>query len=365
MSRLKARRIEFVAVVAALGLLSCGGSGSSADGAAGTGGAMTGSGGSGATSGAGGTGGGAPGGVCDQAEGPTELAGQWAVKADLAVRIVGAAGSAVLLCPDPQTTTASFFLHVELRGSGANLTQNVRVCDIALPAVTGGVGACPADPSQAIETRITLSNALATHLPTVLVSDVQVTLASAEAGTPYRPSAFSVVLGADLPSPETDPLPFWDAGRPNCGTLAAGAMPADCVVDFARIVDSDSDTFAGVTVGATAVDPTTGNRVIDGDAYAAFRVSPLLDGLVRSSSCIDGNLTADLELSIVDSDVSLMGLPISTPLLLQQVPPFEILPESTFKMLRADGTGDLDFDDDGDSIVSCDEIQNHASAFLR
>lgn len=346
-----------------------GGSGGSAGGGTGGTAAESGTGGAGAVGGAagmgGGTGGtGATGPVCEAVTGAVDLTGQWAVQANLLVRIDGNAASLVLLCPNPQMQTASFTLKVDIAGSGANLTQVVSVCDLTLPTVTGGVGACPMDPSQAIETIIQLGPGLQALLPTITTAPIPATLSSSDAGVPYEPQPFAVMLGANLANPQSDPLPFWDTSKFNCGTLALGPQPSSCVVNFDKVIDEDTDGKPGVTLQATALTPQ-GTSVIDGDGYAVFRVAPALHGTVKNDRCIEGTLEANLEYSLVDSDIKLQGLPITTGAVLEQLPPFAVLPQSTFKMLRADGAGTNDFDDDGDGTVTCAEIRAHAAAFAQ
>jgi hypothetical protein len=337
-----------------------GGAGGAGGSSGGTGGGL-GSAGAGGSSGSAGSGGGA---LCAPSSGPAEIAGQWGVQASLKVRIQGNPSSIVRICPDPQVQPATLFLKLEVAGTGTSLTQSVRICDMALPIVTGGVGSCPSDPAQYIETRITPSPGLAQYLPTVLLANLGVSVSAPEAGAAYNPAPFALVLGATLANPATEPLPRWDASRSGCGVLDTGAQPAQCVVDFQKVTDDDSDTQVGVTVGVEAVD-AQGGRPLDGDGYTTLRVAPELSGTINNSSCITGALTAALEFSIVDSDISLSGIPISTASVIEQLPPLEILAESTFKMLRADGEGDHHFDDDGDGTVSCAEIKNHVAAFSK
>jgi hypothetical protein len=351
----------------AMTLALCGvfGSGCGSDDSGGSGG----SGGSGATGGSSGSGGSAGSSgsgtqLCTPGSGAVDLTGQWAVRADLNVQITGDPDSLVLLCPDPQTQPATLLLKVEITGSGTSYQQTVSVCEIGLPTVTGGVGSCPSDPSQALETEIKPGPALSAYLPTVTVPDVPVTLGAAEVRQAYNPSAFALVLGATLAAPATDPLPFWDTAKTGCGSAAADPQPADCVVDLTKVTDEDGDGDIGVTLEAHAVD-SDGTTVIDGVAAAVLRVAPTLTGTITNDSCVTGTLAADFQYSIVDSDVTLTGAPINTPSVIEQLPPFEIQPDSTFRMLRANGSGDYDFDDDDDGTVTCTEIKNHGVAFSR
>jgi len=334
-----------------------GGSGGTGTGGGGTSGAGTGGGGSGG----GGTGGNAMG-MCDRASGAADLSGEWAVLASLTVEIRGNPAAIVKMCPDPQKQAASFLLKVALSGGGTSYTETVTVCDLSMPKVTGGVGSCPSDPAQYIETRIEPGSELKAYLPTVDVSNVPITLPGPDAGTAFAPDPFSLVLGANLANPATDPLPFWDTQRINCGTVSIGPTPQNCVNGIAQVIDEDSDQHLGVTLLAEAVD-ASGAKQLEGAAYAVLRVAPILNGTVMNSSCITGALNAKLEYSIVDSNIRVIGVATPTPSVIEQLPPFTVMPESRFQMLRADGTGDNHFDDDANGSVSCAEIRNHQAAF--
>jgi hypothetical protein len=333
------------------------------------GGGSGGSGGTGATGGSSGSGGSAGSAgsgtqLCNPGSGAVDLAGQWAVQAKLNVQITGNPESLVLLCPDPQTRPATLLLKVDVTGSGTSYQQTVSVCEIGLPTVLGGVGSCPSDPSQALETEIKPASALAAYLPSVTIPSVAVTLGAAEVGQAYDPDPFALVLGATLASPASDALPFWDTAKTGCGSGAPDPQPADCVTNLGQVTDEDSDGEIGVTLEAHAVD-SDGTTVIDGVASAVLRVAPTLTGTIANESCLTDTLSANLEYSIVDSDVTLTGAPINTPSVIEQLPPFQIQPDSTFRMLRANGTGDHDFDDDDDGTVTCAEIKNHAVAFAQ
>jgi hypothetical protein len=323
------------------------------------GGGSSGAGGTGGSAGAAGSGGGGTP-LCTPGSGAVDLAGQWAVRANLNVNIVGNAASLVQLCPDPQIQKAGLLLKVDVSGSGTSLSESVSVCEIDLPIVTGGVGSC----TSTIETEISLGPELMGYLPSVLISDVGVTLAAAEVGQNYNPDPFALVLGATLANPATDPLPYWDVQKTGCTSSATDPQPADCVVDLDKVTDEDLDGEIGVTLQAYAVQ-NDGTEVINGTAAAVLRVAPTLAGKIQNNGCIEGTLSADFAYSVVDSNVTLTGAPITTPRVIEQLPPFEIMPDSTFRMVRANGEAEYDFDDDDDGSVDCAEIRNHIAAFDR
>jgi hypothetical protein len=300
--------------------------------------------------------------MCDSAEGAVDIAGQWAVLADLRVELRGNPQAFVMLCPDPQKQQASFLLKVTLSGAATSYTERVNICEITLPKVTAGLGSCPEDPSQGIETRIEAASAFAAYLPSVAVPNVVATLSGAEAGATYAAERFDLVLGADLSDPATDALPLWDTQQPGCDTI--DATPETCVTGIDQVNDEDQDGHRGVTLLAEALN-NEGSKVIEGEGYAVLRIAPRLMGTVHNAGCITGGLIATLQYSIVDSNITLSGLPLATGSVVQQLPPFEVLTDSSFRMLRADAAGANDFDDDHDGTVSCAEIQNHRSVFSR
>lgn len=301
------------------------------------------------------------GGICATGSGAVSLEGQWAIRANLQVSLTERPGALISLCPSPQTTTASIVFKATLTGAGTSPMLRAQICDITLPVASGGVGACPVDPTDNLEVSISLGAGLQTYLPTVNL-DSPVTLSNGEAGASINPAPFVFVAGAMLATPATDPLPLWNTATAGCGSSDLMAMPATCVSGFDVVRDDDTDTHPGVTLHAVSGDPAT---ILRGDAYVALRVSPTMMGVVRNAGCIEGTLDSTLDYSIVDSDITLSGARLSTAAVIQNIPAFDVAPSSTFKMLRGDGTGVNDFDDDNDGTVTCTEIAAHATAFTR
>lgn len=301
------------------------------------------------------------GGVCAPGSGPVSLAGQWAIRANLQVTLTERPGALISLCPSPQTTTASIVFKATITGAGTSPTLRAQICDLTLPVASGGVGACPVDPTDNLEVSISLGPGLQTYLPTVNL-DSPVTLSNGEAGASIVPAPFVFVAGVNLATPATDPLPLWNTMTAGCGSSDLMAMPMTCVTGFDRIRDDDSDMHPGVTLHAVSGDPA---MILQGNAYVALRVSPTMMGTVRNAGCVEGTLDSTLDYSIVDSDITLSGSRLSTAAMIQNIPAFDVASSSTFKMLRGDGTGTNDFDDDNDGTVTCMEIAAHASAFTR
>jgi hypothetical protein len=313
------------------------------------------------TGGSGGSGGGGSSELCKPGSGDVDLAGTWAIQGNLNVRLQGGTGTLVSLCPDPQERPASLLLKVEMTGSGTSYQQKVSLCEITLPTVTGSASDCN-DENTHIETEINPSPTLNAYLPSKDIPEVPLTLGAAQVGQAYNPAPFAVVLGAELANAQTDPLPKWDASKSGCTSTTA--VPADCVIDFDKVGDEDGDGDPGVTLGALGKQKD-GTTAIQGNAFVALRVAPALTGTIANANCVTGSLTSKLEYSIIDSDVKLGPTEISTSQVIDQLPPFQILPTSTFRMLRANGSGDNDFDSDKNGSVSCAEIIANRAKFLK
>lgn len=293
-------------------------------------------------------------GVCADAPEAADLNGQFGLLASLDVSLTGRPAALVSLCPDPQTTSAELLLRIDSTQSAGSVSFDIDVCDITLPIVAGAAGEC--GPTN-LEIAITPGAELAARLPMIPVPTAMATAATTTGGSPLAPGPFALVVGAALASP-SDPLPAWDTSRAGCGLGMGGATMA-CVSGAELLADDDMDGRPAVTVDAMADMP----GVLEGRAFVVIRVTPQLTGTIRNSNCVEGAVATSLDLSIIGSDVLLSGTPLDTPTVIQNIPPFEILPTSSFTMLRGDGEGDLDFDDDGDGTMSCAELLRHRNAF--
>lgn len=302
---------------------------------------------------------GTPVGLCTPGSGSVSLVGQWTVQGNLQVQIDERPGSLVNLCPNPQIQASDIFMKATLTDEGGQLGMQMQICDFSLPTAAGAAGRCPRDPADNLEIEIEPGPELLALLPTLRIDALDPTSPNLSVGDTFAPAPFGVVLGADL-ADDADPLPEFDPSIEGC--TSAEAEPAMCVQNFELVTDDDGDGSPGVTIFARSGDET---MVLDGRAFAVFRISPSLTGSVANDGCISGQLDAELAYTVVDSDVNLSGLPLTTAAVISNLPPFGILPTSTFKMLRADGDGLLDFDDDGDGDVTCAEISAHASTFRR
>ncbi len=277
---------------------------------------------------------------CAAGTGPAPLTGTWALKARLAGMLRGVPGAPVALCPDPQTANASLYMRIRFSAAGNFMTE---LCEISLPVIEGGTPGCP----TIVRTTIEPSAGLKAVLPMLPIPGMA--SPPAIAGDRWMPAPLPFIIGAQLSAPNAA-LPSWQGSRPGCD--ATDAQATACVSDFASAQDTDNDGHPGVTVNATS-DPAF---LIMGQAYVALRTVPTLSGAVKNDSCVEGDVSAGIEYGFVGSDLRLNGGRASTALVTQVIPPITVEP-GKFRMLRTNGTGDLNFDTDNDGQISCTEIK--------
>jgi len=298
-------------------------------------------------------------GICADGDGSVQVTGQWAGIANLAVELVARPGSLVALCPNPQIQPAELVMLVNLTEGDDNSTMvELQLCDLELPTILAGVGACPSDPNRILELAIMPSEALAELLPSIRILFDSGLATEIIAGDDFLPDSFVEILGVDLDDP-MGPLPFWDESRENC-SLSGKGTPEECVDGYEIIDDADGDGHLGVTLLANSGP----GGLVEGEAYTTIRLAPRLKGKIRNDVCIEGTIALNLDFTIVDSVASVSGIVLSTPLLNANIPPLNFLEDSTFKLLRAD-TAILPFDDDGDGVITCEEVRNNRGNFLR
>ncbi|MCA9532120.1 MAG: hypothetical protein KC593_00515 [Myxococcales bacterium] len=284
------------------------------------------------------------------------LIGQWAAQADLQVELTGLPRALVALCPDPQVRPSRLTMRAVVTDDGmGDATVALEVCRLDLPTITGSAFRCPMDPAATLDIAILTSDAFGALLPTLDVRFDTGLPVTNNGGTAFRPNPFVLTMGANLMDDE--PLPRWDLTLPNCAT--AGDT-ASCVPGYESLFDEDGDGNLGVTLLANSGD----GGLVAGEAYVAVRIAPSFDGRIQNSNCVDGTVSLNLDFSIVDSDVRVVGLGLATGAVTQNIPPLDFLPTSGFKLLRADEQG-LDFDDDNDGTVTCAEILNNEGQFQR
>ena len=295
-------------------------------------------------------------GICTPTSGTVSSIGQFAMLGELDVQISGLPDALVAICPDPQVRPARILARVEMTDDGmGGVSAAMNVCVFELPTVFGGALACPANPADYAEIILAPGAGLDALLPTILITFDTGLSPSEMVGNTFTTASVTVPLGTNVAN--TDPLPYWDTTIAGCDTAG---IPADCVNNLAGVTDDDGDGELGVTLTATA----SPEGLVDGEAYVAARLDISFTGVVQNANCTTGTVDLNLAFEIIDSDVNAAGLALTTPLVIQNIPPFDFLPTSTVKILRADDTG-LDFDDDDDGTVTCAEILNNEGQFQR
>ena len=123
------------------------------------------------TSGGGGSGGGGTEVSCDGAPADLALGGTWAAKGRLTVRLQGAPGGAVTLCPESQEGEVTMLLLVTVEQDAADPTKlskvNAALCSIDLPIVTAKVGDCAPGDTNLVSTQLIAPPALIDSFPNV------------------------------------------------------------------------------------------------------------------------------------------------------------------------------------------------------
>lgn len=267
-------------------------------------------------------------GVCASKEDRVALEGQWAVRMELEVEGSERPDAWVTLCPEnPQVGTAIAWMKLDYASEpkAGETTHNATICALELPIVTASLASCPQDPSTYLEVSITLGDAFRDYLPAVSLPGI--TYAAIE-----TPQGAFRTSGIDF---------------------RGGQLNAD----------DDSDDHPGVTL-----DFTTGGAApaIAGSIYTNFELLAELRGQIRNPHCIEGGAQASFDYEVIETDIMLWGeTPFSKEEAVKNIPLLRVLDSSTFRALRANGSGSYDFDDDKDGSVSCGEIAAHASLFSR
>lgn len=295
-------------------------------------------------------------GICTPEDGPVTLTGQWAAQANLQVELTGLPRALVALCPDPQVRPSRLTMRaVVTEDVEGNAEVSLEVCSLELPTINGSAFRCPEDPTATLDIAILTSDAFGALLPTLDVNFATGLPAATTGGTPFQPTPFTLTMGANLT--DTEPLPRWDLEREGCATAGSTEL---CVDNYEALYDQDGDENLGVTLLANSGE----GGLVQGEAYVAVRIAPSFDGQIQNNNCVDGTVALNLDFSIIDSDVRVVGLALATGAVTQNIPPLNFLPSSSFKLLRADESG-LDFDDDDDGTVTCAEILNNEGQFQR
>ncbi|MEP7124639.1 MAG: hypothetical protein ABJE95_27170 [Byssovorax sp.] len=339
--------------LAALGaaLLGCGGGET-------TTGTTTGAGGSSGSSGTTGAGGGSSAVKCDSAPATLSLEGTWAVKGRLAVKLKGAPGGAITICPTDQPGEASILMMVTIQQDPADATKltgvKATLCSIDLPTVSALVGSCDPTSMSLVYATMSAPQKLIDALPKVVTTAVGGKLDSAASGSAIALERFTVTVGSTKGG---DLLPKWDTKGGACNSTLLGhtnACEATCVDDCASLRDDDGDGFPGVTIdvcGLTASDqknsvpchvdhPDDPGATLQGKAFLDIQVDPQFSGTAKSSCELTGSVDAATEIryQILGTDIWLAGSALGVDQTIGSLPSFQVdSAASKFRMVRVDG----------------------------
>lgn len=333
-------------------LFGCGGGGETTSGASSSTSGTSGSG------GAGGAGGGTSAVKCDGAPAALSLEGTWAVKGRLAVKLEGAPGGAITICPEDQLGEASMLMMITIKQDPADKTKlsavTATLCSIELPTVSALVGACDPSSKSLVYATMTAPKKLIDALPKVVTTAVGGTLDGSQSGSAIALERFTVTVGSTKGG---DMLPKWDTAGAACTKNTLGhtnACEATCVDDCASLRDDDGDTFPGVTVevcGVTASDQKNGvpchtdhpddpGATLQGKAFLDIQVDPQFSGTAKSSCELVGSVDAATEIryQIVGTDIWLAGTALGVDQTIGSLPSFQVdSTASKFRMIRVDG----------------------------
>jgi hypothetical protein len=333
-------------------LLGCGAS----ETTSGTTGTSSGAGGAGGSSG---VGGGSSNAVkCDGAPAELSLEGTWAVKGRLAVKLEGAPGGVITLCPEDQQGEASMLMMITIKQDPSDKTKLSAVtatfCAIELPTVSALVGSCDASSQSLVYATMVAPQKLLDALPEVATTAVGGKLDGSKSGSGITLERFTVTVGSTKGGAA---LPRWDTSGAACAKTTLGhtnACETACVDDCPSLRDDDKDTFPGVTIavcGLTASDQKSGvpchvdhpddpGATLQGKAFLDIEVDPQFSGTAKSSCELTGSVDASTEIryQIVGTDIWLAGSPLGVDQTIASLPSFHVDPvASKFRMVRVDG----------------------------
>jgi hypothetical protein len=205
---------------------------------------------------------------------------------------------------------AKQYYRVRLHQVGEEIRYRSQLCRLELPSVAGVAEIMVPPPLEAV-IRERDSEGQGPHLSP----------AEPLAGATLDLPLIYAVLGAELADPLSDPLPSTEA-------------PASAV-------DDDGDGHPGVSLDIDAVLCASVEQ-----AYTALRVGIDPVGVVVDEDRIEGSIMPMLEWSFLGFSSACLGIAASLEV--------EVLPGSSFRMVRVDDVPEYDLDENGN--VSCPEI---------
>lgn len=340
------------AVAAALLTVACGG-GSGNTGGGGSTGSTTGSTATGSTSG---TTGSTAFTCTGEPADHVALSGTWAAYGELSVKLEGAPGGAITICPTDQVGAASLLVMLTVEQNAADPTKLDKVqatlCSLELPTVTALVGTCDPTSQALVSTQIVAPKTFIDALPKIATTPATGALSAKEAGATVTGGPLVITVGSTKGGAS---MPRWNTGSSACNAANLGntsVCETTCVDDCAALRDDDGDGYPGMTVhicGATPDDtknnvpcnaesPNTPGATLQGKAFIDIEVNPTLNGEAKNSCEVVGTIGTDVLYNVVGADVWLAGAPITVSAAIKSLPAFKVDPQaSKFRMVRIDG----------------------------
>jgi hypothetical protein len=280
------------------------------------------------------------------------------VKGRLTVKLKGAPGGAITICPADQPGEAAMLMMVTIKEDPADKTKLTAVtatlCSIDLPTVSALVGSCDPTSMSLVYATMSAPQKLIDALPKVATTAVGGKLDGSTGGSGIALERFTVTVGSTKGG---DKLPKWDTTTPACSKAPLGhtnACETTCVDDCPALRDDDGDGFPGVTInvcGLTASDQKNGvpchvdkpddpGSTLQGKAFLDIQVDPQFSGTAKSSCELVGSVDAATEIryQIVGTDIWLAGTAITVDQTIGSLPSFQVDgAASKFRMVRVDG----------------------------
>ncbi len=366
---------SFVFVSSLLVLSACSSSKKSNSGSGGTGG-----GGTGGTGGAGGSGG-----VTVQCQEPAQVdvTGTWAAKVRMTVNLQGQPGAAVTLCPTTQTQEALLYMYLDVQQNPTDPKTidsiTPHVCSVTLPVVTGQVGGCDTSAPNFVSTQLQVLDPLKKAFPKIQLAGVNGSLDTDKPGAALTAGKLLFVAGSSV---QGSAMPGWNTTDSNCDADGIGntnQCDTNCVSDCSKTVDNDNDGYPGITLGVCGLsnddkqanvtcniqNPDQGGATIQGKAWLDLQIDPSLNGTVKSSCEITGNVNASILYNVLGADVWLSGAPLRVTAAITSLPTFQVDPaKSAYRMLRVDGKhGAPAWNLPSDPGQACQAVLQHQNDF--
>lgn len=284
------------------------------------------------------------------------LSGTWAAYGQLAVKLQGALGGAITICPEDQVGAATILVMLTVEQNAADPTKLDKVqatlCSLELPTVTALVGACDPTSEALVSTQIIAPKTFIDALPKVATTPATGSLTSKTVGASITGGPLVVTVGSTKAGAS---MPRWNTTAGACNATGIGntsVCEATCVDDCASLRDDDADTYPAMTVdicGTTPDDvklgvacnadaPNTPGTTLQGKAFIDIEVNPTLNGTVKSSCEVVGTIGTEVLYNVVGADVWLAGAPLSVTSAINSLPAFQVdASTSKFRMVRIDG----------------------------